>query len=74
MEPWGTEVDDHRFGMLLTIMMQLTGNEYREPSSWFLRSSNAEKQLSTKKSEQLANVTLARFKAYAATQEATSDK
>ncbi|MCD1591811.1 hypothetical protein K7H13_13740 [Qipengyuania citrea] len=74
MSPWGCQVEDHRFGMLLSIIGNALGGEWIKPENWFTRYSSHEEEVKSQKAAQLSNVVLARFKIYSAEQQALKQK
>ena len=70
MSPWGCEVDDHRFGLVLSVIGSVAGGDWIKPTDWFTRLATKEEALKAEKATQLANTALARFKIYSAERDA----
>lgn len=74
MSPWGCEVEDHRFGMLLSTMGNIAGGQWVDPTEWFTRYKSHEEEIKAKKAAQLSNVALARFKIFSAQRKARKER
>lgn len=54
MSPWGCEVDDHRFGLLLSLVGQVAGGKWHNPRDWFIRTKTVEEERKHKENVVLA--------------------
>lgn len=70
MSPWGTEVEDDRFGLLLSSMSRLAGGEWIPPSTWFKRGMTKAEQKAERNKMVMAEKARMNFRALSAAQEA----
>lgn len=70
MSPWGTEVDDDRFGLLLSSMSRLAGGEWIAPNTWFKRGMTKAEKKAEQNKIVMAEKARMNFRALSAAQEA----
>ena len=70
MSPWGSEVDDDRFGVLLSAMNSLAGGKWQDPKVWFKRSQTAAEKKAEQDKMVMAEKARLNFRALSAAQEA----
>ena len=66
--PWGTEVEDDRFGLILSAMQSLSGGEFRPPSEWFPRNKSQASKQSDKNKMVMAEKARLAFREFSARQ------
>ncbi|WP_379921735.1 hypothetical protein [Erythrobacter sp. R86502] len=70
MSPWGTEVDDDRFGLLLSSISRLAGGEWIAPNTWFKRGMTKAEKKAEQNQMIMAERARMNFRALSAAQEA----